>query len=45
MIPEQLESVYKHEDLTLEICRESGLQNWLNRYVKNPQTGVYTLSH
>jgi hypothetical protein len=41
MTPEQVESVNKHDDLTLEVCRESGV-NGLNRYVQNPQTGVVT---
>ena len=36
-----IESVNKHDDLTLEVCRESGV-NGLNRYVQNPQTGVVT---
>jgi hypothetical protein len=38
MAPDQLESV--HNDLTLDIFREAGDKNFLNRYVQNPQTGV-----
>lgn len=43
MTPEQLESVYKHDDLTLEVIRESGNAKWLNRYIQNPETKVHTL--